>query len=118
MLIVVIYICTGVSCCVFYLREHRSEFNLFLHLLIPLAASLLFIPVLLAAFGVDFAGLGIEPLASPASFAPYLIVVLMLLGVLVLAYFARSDPERIKATRKIFDEEGKPGPVSRSPRAG
>ena len=40
MLIVIIYICTGVSCCVFYLREHRSEFNLFLHLLIPLAASL------------------------------------------------------------------------------
>jgi amino acid transporter len=37
-LIVAIYICTGVSCTVFYLREHRSEFNVLLHPLIPLAA--------------------------------------------------------------------------------
>lgn len=105
-LIVLIYICTGVSCAVFYLREHRDEFNIVLHLLIPLAASVFFIPVLLAAFGLDFAGLGIQPLASPASYAPYVIVVWMVLGVLVLGYFAATDRDRIAATRLVFDEEG------------
>jgi amino acid transporter len=104
-LIVLIYICTGVSCAVFYLREHRDEFNIVLHLLIPLAASVFFIPVLLAAFGLDFAGLGIQPLASPASYAPYVIVVWMVLGVIVLGYFAATDRGRIAATRLVFDEE-------------
>ena len=107
-LIVVIYICTGVSCTVFYLREHRSEFNIFLHLVIPLAASLFFIPVLLAAFGVDFAGLGIEPLESPASYAPYVIVTWMILGVIALGYFAITDRDRITATRLVFDEATDP----------
>jgi hypothetical protein len=48
-------------------RERRAEFNVLLHGLIPLAAFVLFIPVLLAAFGADFAGLGITPLAFPAN---------------------------------------------------
>jgi len=104
-LIVLIYICTGASCAVFYLREHRDEFNPLLHLLIPLAASVLFIPVLLAAFGVDFAGLGIQPLAAPASYAPYVIVAWMLLAVIVLCYFAATDRQRITATRLVFGEE-------------
>ncbi len=112
-LIVLIYICTGVSCAVFYLREHRDEFNVLLHLLVPLAGSVLFIPVLLAAFGIDFAGLGIQPLAAPASYAPYVIVVWMVLGAIVLAYFARTDRSRIRATRLIFGEE--PGSTSSEP---
>jgi hypothetical protein len=51
--------------------------------------------VLLAAFGVDFAGLGIEPLASPANFAPYVIGAWLLLGVIVLCYFTATDRKRI-----------------------
>ena len=73
-------------------------------------ASVFFIPVLLAAFGLDFAGLGIQPLASPASYAPYVIVVWMVLGVIVLGYFAATDRERIAATTLVFDEEAEPRP--------
>ena len=115
-LIVLIYICTGVSCAVFYLREHRDEFNVLLHLLVPLAASVLFVPVLLAAFGVDFAGLGIQPLASPANYAPYVIVVWLVLGVIVLGYFALTDRKRIADTRLVFDEQDAAGAGER--RAG
>ncbi len=104
-LIVCVYICTGVSCAVFYLREHRDEFSIVMHLLVPLTASVVFIPVLFAAFGIDFAGLGIEPLAAPASYAPYVVYVWMALGVGVLIYFARKDPERIAATRHVFTDE-------------
>jgi amino acid transporter len=108
LLIVGIYICTGVSCAVFYLREHRSEFNPILHLLVPLTASAVFIPVLLAAFGVDFAGLGIQPLASPANFAPYVVYAWMALGVVVLIYFSITDRSRIAATRHVFVEQPEP----------
>ena len=61
---------------------------------------------MLAAFGVDVAGLGIEPLAYQASYAPYVIVVWMVLGVIALGYFAATDRNRIAATRLVFDEDG------------
>ncbi|HTU29866.1 MAG TPA: hypothetical protein VMF07_10815 [Solirubrobacteraceae bacterium] len=103
-LIVVIYICTGASCVVFHLRDHRNEFNVILHLVIPLAAAVLFVPVLLAALGIDFGGLGIEPLTSPADVAPYVVAIWMALGLLVLVHFARSDPRRISGIRQVFGE--------------
>jgi amino acid transporter len=103
-LIVAIYMATGLSCIAFYLRERRAEFNVLLHGLIPLASFVLFIPVLLAAFGVDFAGLGITPLASPANDAPYVIYGWLAAGVLVLIYFLATDRSRIARTGLVFEE--------------
>jgi amino acid transporter len=103
-LIVAIYMATGLSCIAFYLRERRSEFNVLLHGLIPFASFVLFIPVLLAAFGVDFAGLGITPLASPANDAPYVIFGWLAAGVLVLIYFLATDRSRIARTGLVFEE--------------
>jgi amino acid transporter len=103
-LIVAIYMATGLSCIAFYLRERRSEFNVLLHGLIPFASFVLFIPVLLAAFGVDFGGLGITPLASPANDAPYVIYGWLAAGVLVLIYFLATDRSRIARTGLVFEE--------------
>lgn len=103
-LIVAIYMATGLSCIAYYLRERRGEFNMLLHGLIPLAVFVLFIPVLLAAFGVDFAGLGITALASPANDAPYVIYAWLAAGVLVLAYFLVTDRSRIARTGLVFEE--------------
>lgn len=107
-LIIAIYICTGVSCAVFYLRKRRQEFNPLLHLVVPLLASLVFIPVLLAAFGIDFAGLGIASLESPANFAPYVVYAWMALGLIVLAYFMVTDKARIARTGAVFTEQLSP----------
>jgi hypothetical protein len=63
---------------------------------------------LLAPFDVDFASLGIQPLTSPASYAPYVIVTWMILGVIALGYFAITDRDRITATRLVFDEDTNP----------
>lgn len=49
---------TGLRCVAHYLRERGAEFNPLLHGLIPLASFALFIPVLLAALGMNCAGLG------------------------------------------------------------
>jgi amino acid transporter len=103
-LIVAIYMATGLSCIVFYLRERRSEFNPLLHGLIPLASFVLFIPVLLAALGVNFAGLGITPLAFPANDAPWVIYGWLAAGIGVLIYFFLTDRERIARTGLVFED--------------
>jgi amino acid transporter len=102
--IVAIYMATGLSCIAYYLRERRAEFNVLLHGLIPLATFVLFIPVLLAALGVNFAGLGITPLASPANDAPFVIYGWLLLGIGVLIYFLATDRSRIARTGLVFEE--------------
>lgn len=104
-LIIAIYICTGVSCIVFYVRRRRHQINPLLHVLVPLVSSLVFIPVLAAAFGINFMGLGIAPLEAPANAAPYVVYAWMALGVLVLAYFAVRDPARIARTGAVFTEQ-------------
>lgn len=102
--IVAIYMATGLSCVVYYLRERRAEFNPLLNGLIPMAACVLFLPVLLAALGVNFAGLGITPLASPANDAPYVIYAWLAIGLAVLAYFLATDRSRIARTGQVFVE--------------
>ncbi len=103
-LIVAIYMATGLSCIAYYLRERRAEFNVLLHGLIPFASFILFIPVLLAALGMNFAGLGITPLASPADDAPFVIYGWLAAGVLVLIYFLVTDRSRIARTGMVFEE--------------
>lgn len=103
-LIVVIYIMTCASCVSYYLRERRAEFNVLLHLIIPVAGVVVFIPVLLAGLGIDFGGLGIQPLGYPATIAPWVIYTWVALGIVVLGYFMVTDSQRIAQTRELFTE--------------
>ena len=104
-LIVAIYILTCLSCIVYYWRAQRRRFNVLLHLLIPLVGALALVPVLLAAFGVDFAHLGITGLTWPAELAPLICLAWMVLGVAVLGYFMVRDRSRIAETQRVFTEE-------------
>lgn len=101
----VIYILTCLSCIVYYLRAQRGHFNVLLHGFIPLVGALALIPVLLAAFGVDFAHLGISGLTYPADLAPLICAAWMVLGLLLLGYFSVRDRSRIAETRRVFTEE-------------
>lgn len=103
-LIVVIYILTCASCVSYYLRERRGEFNVLLHLVVPVLGALVFIPVLLAGLGIDFGGLGIQPLAYPATIAPWVIYAWIVIGLAVLGYFLVRDRSRLGQTRKLFTE--------------
>jgi amino acid transporter len=104
LIIVFIYILTNLSNIVFYAREHRDELNPLLNVVVPILGILIFIPILLAAFGVDFGGLGIAGLAYPANSAPLAVVVWIVLGVLLFAFLSVRDPARIKATAETFIE--------------
>jgi amino acid transporter len=104
-IVVTIYILTNLSNLVFYLRERRDEFNLLWNGIVPVVGSLIFLPALIAAFGIDFAGLGILPLSPPTNLAPLIIGIWMLAGIALLTYFAARKPERIAETGRVFLDE-------------
>ena len=104
-IVVAIYILTNLSSMVFYMSEQRAEFNVFLHGLVPIVGSLIFLPALVAALGIDFGGLGITALTPPANLAPLVIAVWMVVGVILLFYFRARDPDRITETGRIFVDE-------------
>ena len=104
-IVVAIYILTNLSNLVFYLRERRTEFNIVLNGIVPIVGTVVFLPALVAAFGIDFAGLGITALAPPANLAPLIIGVWMVIGVALLIYFAVRDPGRITQTGRVFIDE-------------
>src|SRR5437660_4544247 len=93
--LVTIYILTNLSNLVFYLRERRSEFNLLLNGIVPIVGSLIFLPALIAAFGLDPFKLGILPLVPPSNLAPIIIGIWMAAGIALLIYFPVRDPARI-----------------------
>ena len=107
-IVVAIYILTNLSNLVFYLRERRAEFNLLLNGIVPIVGTLVFLPALVAAFGIDFAGLGITALAAPANLAPIIIGIWMVIGLALLIYFAVRDPGRISQTGRVFIDEAEP----------
>ena len=107
-IVVAIYILTNLSNLVFYLRERRAEFNLLLNGIVPIVGTVVFLPALVAAFGVDFAGLGITALAAPANLAPIIIGIWMVIGLALLIYFAVRDPGRISQTGRVFIDEAEP----------
>jgi amino acid transporter len=105
-IVVTIYILTNLSNLVFYLREQRHEFNLLWNGIVPVVGSVIFLPALIAAFGIDFAGLGILALSPPSNLAPLIIGIWMIAGIALLVYFAARQPERITQTGRVFlDEE-------------
>ena len=106
--LVTIYILTNLSNLVFYLRERRSEFNLLLNGIVPIVGSLIFLPALIAAFGLDPFKLGILPLVPPTNLAPIIIGIWMVAGIALLIYFAVREPARITDTGRVFVEESEP----------
>ena len=111
---VVIYILTNLSNLVFYLREQRGEFNVLWNGIVPIVGSIIFLPALAAALGIDFAGLGIGALSPPANLAPIVIGIWMVVGIALLIYFASRDPARIAQTGRVFLDE----PEAKDPHGG
>ncbi|MDQ6709941.1 MAG: APC family permease [Candidatus Dormibacteraeota bacterium] len=104
-IVVVIYILTNLSNLMFYLRERRDEFNILWNGIVPVVGSLIFLPALAAALGIDFANLGIGALSPPSNLAPIVIGIWMLAGVVALIYFAVRNPSRIADTGRVFLDE-------------
>jgi amino acid transporter len=104
LIIVLIYILTNLSNLVFFAREHRDELNPILNVVVPILGVLIFIPVLLAAFGIDFGGLGIAGLTAPANAAPWVVLAWLVFGAVVFVLLSMRSPQKIQETAKTFIE--------------
>jgi len=104
LIVVVIYILTNLSNLVFYWRERRDELNPIWNVVVPVLGVVIFIPVLLASFGIDFAGLGIVSLTAPANAAPWIDLAWLVLGAALYAYLSSRSPAALKETATIFVE--------------
>jgi hypothetical protein len=78
--------------------------NPLLNVVIPVLGILIFIPVLIAAFGIDFGGLGITGLTAPANAAPWVVLVWLAIGAIVFFYMRSRAPGRIEETATMFIE--------------
>lgn len=105
LLVIPIYLLTAISCFTYYWMYRRQEFNWFLHLVVPIIAIVFFVPTEVASFGIDFAGLGIAKLSWPSYYAPWVVLVWVLLGVGLLVYYMQSRPNRLRETADVYMEE-------------
>jgi len=99
------YMVLNISCSAYYLRHERDEFNPLKHLVIPILGVLVFIPAFFAGAGIPVFSF-IPRLPKPISYAGLIMGIWMLLGVVYLVYLSMRDRERLRATERVFLDEG------------
>jgi amino acid transporter len=105
-IVIPIYMLVDLACVLFYLRERRSEFNVLLHAVLPLAGIAAFVPAFFTAVGIGKSVFSfVNPLPAPLTLVGPVDGIAMGVGVLYLIYLYLTHPERIKDTGKIFIEE-------------
>lgn len=100
-----IYVVTALASGVYYWRDRRPEFNPLLHLIVPLLAAVIFIPVEIASLGIDFFGLGIAPVTGPAHDGLWIALGWMLIGAAYLLYLRGRNPGRVRSLGAVFGGE-------------
>jgi amino acid transporter len=105
-IIIAMYMLVDLACLLFYLRERRSEFNLFLHGVLPLAGIAAFVPAFFTAVGIGKSVFKfVSPLPAPLTLVGPVDGIAMGVGVLYLIYLYSVHPERIRDTGRIFYEQ-------------
>jgi amino acid transporter len=104
LIIVGVYIACDLACIGYYLRHRREDFNPLLHLVVPVLGIIAFAPALLAAAGIQAFSF-IAPLTSPSSYSGIVVGVWLLIGVIVLIYFASTHPERVAEMSRVHLDE-------------
>jgi len=105
-IMVAIYIVFNLSCILYYLRFQRSEFNWFLHLVVPVVGILAFLPVWFTALGIGKAVLKfVSPLSYPDSEVGLIIGVWFLIGLGVLIYLYARHASRLPKMQEVFADD-------------
>jgi amino acid transporter len=101
-LFVPIYMLTALSCSAYYWRHQRSEFSILRHGIIPIVGAAFFVPVFLGALGIDFAGLGLAPLAGDARYTPWIALGWFVIGLAVFMFLRTSRSDRLNQLDRVF----------------
>jgi amino acid transporter len=108
-IMIAIYMVFNLSCILFYLRRRRDEFNILLHLVIPVVGIVAFVPAFLTALGIGHSFLKfVTPLSYPSSEAGLAIGIWYVLGVVVLVYLYARHPARLPEMKRVFADEPSP----------
>jgi len=108
-IMIAIYMVFNLSCIMFYLRRRRDEFNILLHLVIPVLGIVAFIPAWLTALGIGSSFLKfVTPLTYPSSETGLAIGIWYVIGVVVLVYLYVRHPSRLPEMKRVFAEEPAP----------
>jgi hypothetical protein len=98
------YFLTGLACIRFYLVEKRDEFNILLHLIIPVLGIVLIVPAWCTAVGIP-AFQWISPLSYPYSLVGPIVGGWMLIGLVYFVYLLIRAPQRFDDVARVFLEE-------------
>jgi len=98
------YMICNLSCLVYYRRQRQTEFNWFVHGVIPILGILVFVPAFFAAAGLPIFSF-IPRLSYPISLSGIVIGAWMIIGAIYLVIILRSAPQRIRDTAHVFEEE-------------
>src|SRR4029453_8668999 len=115
--IILIYITLNVACIGFYLSERRSEFNVLLHLVMPVLGGVAFIPAFRAGLGMGQSLISfVTPLPYPLNLAGPVVAGWLGLGLLYLIFlYASGRGDRAPALNPLyFREEGATFPSPRT----
>ncbi len=104
LVIVGVYIVCDLACIGYYLRYRREDYNPLLHLVVPVLGIAAFVPAFLAAAGIQAFSF-IAPLTSPSSYAGIVVGVWLVIGVILLVYFATQHPERLAEMSRVHLDE-------------
>jgi amino acid transporter len=113
-IIVFMYFLACIGCIKFFATEKRSDWNPFLHLIIPVLGIALIIPAWLTAVGIR-AFHFVSPLAYPYDLVGPIVGGWLLIGLIYFVYLLRKDPERLDAVGQVFLSED--DELSRTPSA-
>jgi hypothetical protein len=108
-IMIAIYIVFDLSCIMYYLRFARSEFNWFLHLVVPVLGILAFLPAWFTALGIGKSVLKfVSPLTYPSSETGLIIGIWYAIGVVVLIYLYIRHPARLPKMQQVFSDDTTP----------
>jgi amino acid transporter len=104
-IIIPIYMLIDLACLMFYAREQRSEFNILLHGVLPLAGIAAFVPAFFTAVGIGKSVFKfVTKLPAPLTLVGPVDGIAMGVGVLYMIYLYVTHPDRIRDTGRIFYE--------------
>lgn len=94
--ILIVYMATSVSVFFFYLREHREEFNIFRHVLVPLLPFLVLIAVVYEQ---------VIALTPPFNLSIPIVVGWFVLGLIIVILLSLLAPRALARSNRVYGEE-------------
>ncbi|HEU5375877.1 MAG TPA: APC family permease [Ktedonobacteraceae bacterium] len=94
--ILIVYVATCASVFFFYWREHREEFNILRHVLVPL------IPIVVLGFVIYFQFTSLTP---PYNQAIFIVVGWFVLGLIVVVLLSLFAPKELAQANRVYADE-------------